>query len=106
MRAGGPVLALLALALGAAGCGEAPAPVKPVRMASFVDQLDGADVFDIIVWKSVKLEAEAYVLSSDDQVEVLMTDQTIDPETERTIQVFRVKHAKGTGWVEARFVRR
>jgi hypothetical protein len=106
MRGVGFAAALLALALSTTGCEDEPASVTAPRMASFVDSLEGADVFDVIVWRSVKLEAEAFVLSADDQVEVLMTDQTVDPETERTIQVFRVKHAKGTGWVEARFVRR
>lgn len=104
-RALGPALVCGMVAF--AGCGDdGPPPTPPPRLASFKDTLNGEEVLDIVVWKSVRLEEEAYFLAPDDRVEVLGTDQATDPETGRPLQVMRVKHAKGEGWIEARFVRR
>jgi hypothetical protein len=100
------VAALLAAGTVIGGCGEEPAPPAKKRLVSFVETYRDEEVFEVVVWKSIKLESRAFVLSATEQVEVLAADQTTDPETERPLQVFRVKHAKGEGWVEAHFVRR
>lgn len=106
MALGAAGAACLAAVLGG-GCGDAPPlPPPPPRLASFKDTFDGKEVVDIVVWKSVKLEQEAFFLTPDDQVEVLRTDQAVDPESGRPLQVMRVRHAKGEGWVEARYIRR